>query len=162
MAEIATGDADEALDIVQDVMYRMVLRYAAKPRNQWKPLFYRILQNRIRDWYRRQAVRKKWMAWLGRPFSHEDEKHENPLDTLPDTSKKNPVEQVLINDAQKDLDYALKSLPRRQQQAFLLRAWEGLNVAETALAMRCSQGSVKTHYSRAVHTLRHLLEDHRP
>lgn len=162
MAEISTGSADEALDIVQDAMFSMARRYAAKPRDKWKPLFYRIVQNRIRDWYRQQGVRKRWRVWLTGWSKGEAESGEDPLDTLADPAQKSPEEWAVIGDTRRALDQALKTLPPRQQQVFLLRAWEGLSVAETATAMRCSQGSVKTHYSRAVHALRERLEDHWP
>jgi len=106
-------------------------------------LFYRILQSRITDWYRRKAVRKRFMIWLTPRSGADDE--EDPLQGVAD----------IVADA---LLKGLKGLPLRQQQAFLLRAWEGMDVAETAHAMGCSEGSVKTHYSRAVHSLRVRLE----
>jgi len=162
MAQIATGDSDEALDIVQDAMLGLVAKYNRKPQALWKPLFYRILQNRIRDWYRRTKVRKRWRQWLN-PDKNMD--RDNPRDLLenmaaPDAG--NPDHLTLVGDASKALEAALQKLTLRQQQAFLLRAWEGLSVADTALAMRCSAGSVKTHYARALKTLRDLLEDHWP
>lgn len=158
MAELATGNRDEALDIVQDAMLVLVRRYRDRGDGEWGPLFHRILQTRILDWYRRGRVRHKWFAWLA-PRDGEDE---DPLAALPDPGARRP-EDLLGNARAGDaLDTALRSLPLRQQQAFLLRTWEGLDVAATAAAMGCSEGSVKTHYSRAVHTLRDLLEDHWP
>ncbi len=162
MAEIATGRTDDALDLVQDAMLRMVQKYAAKPPDQWKPLFYRILQNRIRDWYRRSTVRSRWRVRLTGRRDPGLENQEDPLALIPDPDEKNPARQALMGEARRALELALQGLPHRQQQAFLMRAWEGLSVAETAMAMKCSQGSVKTHYSRAVHTLRKQLEGHWP
>ena len=162
MAEFATRNAEEALDIVQDAMIRWVNNYSAKPEAEWQPLFIRILQNRIRDWHRRKNVRDRWNGlrnfWRGAA----GEESEDPIQTLADPKGKHPGEQAALKDSTKALDAALKTLPGRQQQAFLLRAWEEMSVADTARAMQCSEGSVKTHYSRAVHSLRHLLEDHWP
>ena len=157
MAQIATGDTEEALDIVQDAMLNMVKRYAAKPEELWKPLFYRILQNRIRDWYRRMKVRRRWRVWLGRS-SDEETANQDPLANIADETTQAPDKSAELGDTQKMLDQAIRSLPVRQQQAFMLRAWEEMSVAETAHSMGCSQGSVKTHYSRAVRALRARLE----
>jgi RNA polymerase sigma-70 factor (ECF subfamily) len=158
MAKFATGRRDEALDVVQETMLQFVRRYSVRPRQEWNALFYRILRSRITDWYRRTFVRRKILAWLGRP---EEEDPEDPLQSLPDTVNPNPSDQVLRHEERGALEKAIRALPLRQQQAFLLRAWEGLDLKQTAFAMKCSEGSVKTHYSRAVHTLRGLLEGQR-
>jgi len=162
IAEIATGNTEEALDIVQDAMLSMVKRYSRKPKEEWKPLFYRILQNRIRDGYRRNAVRKRVMFVMTGRKDRDDDREEDSISSFADKAQKSPAEWAMIGDAQRALDEALKRLPIRQQQAFLLRAWEELSVAETARAMGCSQGSVKTHYSRAIHALRNMLGDYWP
>ena len=162
MAYIATGSREEALDIVQDTMFRLVRSYARKSEEKWKPLFYRILQNRIRDWYRRRAVRNRWHAWLPSRRNSDNEEYADPIAQAEDKDAHAPDAQVHMGDSMKALDTALGSLPMRQQQAFLLRGWEGLSVRETAAAMKCSEGTVKAHYSRAVHSLRSLLEDYRP
>ncbi len=162
MALFATNDSEDSLDIVQDAMLGLVQKYHSKPEQMWKPLFYRILQNRIRDWYRRGSVRNRFRAWLTNRMQSDSDVPEDPMESIADANGKNPADMAQIGDASKALKVALKSLPLRQQQAFLLRAWEGLSVAETAGAMCCSEGSVKTHYSRAVHTLRKMLEDHWP
>lgn len=151
MAEIATGDPDEALDLVQEAMLKLVQHYASRNEPEWGPLFHRILQSRIRDWYRRTRVRNHWRRWFG---GAGEEESDDPLEKIPDTGQPDPSTQVAHKRAAVALDAALRELPLRQQQAFLLRAWEGLDVAETANAMGCSEGSVKTHYSRAIHTLR--------
>ena len=158
MAKFATRNRDEALDVVQETMLRFVRHYSVRPRQEWNVLFYRILRSRITDWYRRTFVRRKVLAWLGRPG---EEDSEDPLQSLPDTANPNPSDQVLRHEERGALEKAIRALPLRQQQAFLLRAWEGMDLKQTAFAMKCSEGSVKTHYSRAVHSLRRLLEGHR-
>jgi len=161
MAEIGTGNREDALDLVQDAMMGLVHKYAHKPEAEWGPLFHRILQSRIRDWYRRNTVRNKVKGWL--KFATGDEgEQQDPIQTAPDIQGKDPESSTRNNDAGEAINSALKQLPLRQQQAFLLRSWEGLSVIETASAMGCSEGSVKTHYSRAVHSLRTMLEDHYP
>jgi len=161
MAQIAIGDADEALDIVQDAMLKLVERYSTRTEEEWTPLFYRILQSRILDWHRRTKVRNRLRAWFG-GGTGEGEDADDPLHNVPDVHAPDPARQVLTKRAAQALDEALQELPLRQQQAFLLRAWEELDVAQTAHVMGCSEGSVKTHYSRAVHTLRRRLGEHWP
>ena len=161
MAQIAVGDADEALDIVQDAMLKLVERYSARSEAEWTPLFYRILQSRILDWHRRNMVRNRLRTWFGGGAGEEDDA-DDPLQNVPDVHAPDPAKQVLTKRAAQALDEALRKLPLRQQQAFLLRAWEELDVAQTARVMGCSEGSVKTHYSRAVHRLRKRLGEHWP
>jgi RNA polymerase sigma-70 factor (ECF subfamily) len=156
MARLATRDTDEALDLVQDAMIRLVERYARKPESEWAPLFYTILHSRIRDWQRRQAVRRRWRVWFGGG----DADHDAVMARIPDHSTATPPAHLAAAGALSQLELALAALPARQREAFLLRSWEGLDVAQTARAMGCSPGSVKTHYSRAVHSLRAQLADH--
>ena len=159
MAQFATRDPEEALDLVQDAMLKFVQRYSHKPETEWKPLFYKILHNGIRDWQRRTWVRTRWRVWLGQSHPENEEASEAPWELLPDTSIPNPATQLDHTRAMTQLKSTLQTLPPRQREAFLLRAWEGLDVAQTAQAMGCSTGSVKTHYFRAIHTLRdHLSE----
>ncbi len=157
MAHLATGNREDALDLVQDAMLKLVQRYASRDAQEWGPLFHQILQSRIRDGYRRNRVRNRWRVWFG--INAEDES--DPIQELADTSNPDPMERVAEAHAATAVEAALRQLPLRQQQVFLLRVWEGLDVAATAKAMGCSAGSVKTHYSRAVHRLRVSLEDHR-
>lgn len=161
MTEFSVGDPDEALDLVQDAMLGFVRRYSSRPESEWGALFYRILQNRITDWYRRTAVRNRFRAWFGASGEDADEK-EDPIQTLADTRSPDPATSLFHSDAADAMKSAIRTLPLRQRQAFLFRAWEGMDVAQTAFAMGCSEGSVKTHYSRAVHTLRVLLKEYRP
>ncbi len=159
MARTATGDADEALDLVQEAMLRLVKHYSGRPEDEWGPLFHRILQNRIQDWHRRWRVRNRFRVW----FRHEDVKSEgDPLEQQPDRSNPAADERMTGRQAIRALESAIGTLPLRQRQAFLLRVWEELDVAQTAAAMGCSEGSVKTHYSRAVHSLRRVLGEYWP
>jgi len=157
-AEIAVRDRDDALDLVQTAMIRLAQRYATKPADEWSPLFYRILKNAIRDFHRRQAVRNRVMVWFGRPGA--DGKEYDPVAEAVDTGGRAPDEHVETGEAMHTLEEAVRDLPARQREAFMLRAFEGLDVRETATAMGCTTGSVKTHYSRAVHTLREALGEH--
>ena len=159
MARFAVSDSDEAMDIVQDAMLMLARKYATKPEAEWPPLFFRILRNRITDFHRRRAVRNGIFALFP---SRRDDDDSNPLDHISDGRNVEPEFRMQINVATQRLEGAVAALPARQREAFLLRAWEGLDVADTARAMRCSEGSVKTHYSRAVHALRERLEDDWP
>jgi len=161
MAEFSVGDPEEALDLVQDAMFGFVRRYSSRPENEWGALFYKILQNRITDWYRRSAVRNRFRTWFGNSGDDTGDR-EDPIQTMPDQNSPDPVRSLINSSAADALKIAVLSLPLRQRQAFLLRAWEGMDVAQTAFAMGCSTGSVKTHYSRAIHALRSLLEEYRP
>jgi RNA polymerase sigma-70 factor (ECF subfamily) len=156
MAQVALRDPDDALDVVQDAMLKLARSYGERPSAEWRPLFYRILENGIRDLQRRRSVRKRFMTWLPGPKEDPDNEAQDPLDSVADTGPAVP-EKLMQDEAMQKLESSLRALPARQREAFMLRNFEGLDVAETASAMGCSQGSVKTHYSRAVHTLREQL-----
>jgi RNA polymerase sigma-70 factor (ECF subfamily) len=156
MAQVALRDADDALDVVQDAMLKLTRNYAARPSAEWRPLFYRILENGIRDLQRRRTVRKRIMTWLPGPKEDPDSEAQDPLDNVADAAPSIP-ETLMQRQAMQQLEESLRALPARQREAFMLRNFEGMDVAETAQAMACSQGSVKTHYSRAVHALREQL-----
>ncbi|GAC1302268.1 MAG: RNA polymerase sigma factor [Steroidobacteraceae bacterium] len=156
MAQIALRDPDDALDVVQDAMLKLARSYSSRPSAEWRPLFYRILENGIRDVQRRRTVRNKLMAWMPARREDSDEDAQNPLDTVADASADVP-ESLMRDQAMQKLEGCLRNLPARQREAFMLRNLEGLDVGETARAMGCSPGSVKTHYSRAVHALREQL-----
>ena len=147
---VQVRDADEALDIVQEAMIKLVQRYVRRPRDEWAPLFYRILQNKTRDWHRRQAVKRRMLGFfsLGEPSA------EDRLETAPAPPEAEPARQLEREDTMRALEGALRALPRRQREAFMLRNFEGLDVKATARAMACTEGSVKTHYSRAVQRLK--------
>ena len=156
MAQVALRDPDDAMDAVQDAMLKLARNYAARPSAEWRPLFYRILENGIRDLQRRRSVRKRFMVWLPGPKEDPDNEAQDPMETVADGGTPVP-ERLMQDEAMQKLESSLRALPARQREAFTLRNFEGLDVAETASAMGCSEGSVKTHYSRAVHTLRAQL-----
>ncbi len=153
MAFFATGSHADALDLLQDSMIKLVSNYQEKPSKEWKPLFYKILQNRIRDWHRHQKVKNLLFFWKADDSEEwpAAENDANDLDTPENSLAKNRQQDAALEH--------LKQLSPKQQQCFLLRSWEGLSVADTADIMQCSQGSVKTHYFRAVNKLRALMED---
>lgn len=151
MAYIATSNVDDALDIVQDAMITLASKYAEHKQEEWPPLFFRIVQNKIRDFYRKQKVRGIFSSFFG--TDNEDDSHD-PIQTIADDKIHDPVRKISGENNIKQLESALKTLPLRQQQTFLLRAWEGLDVKQTAEAMNITTGSVKTHYSRALKALR--------
>ena len=157
MAVMATRHRDEALDIVQDSMLAWVSHYLAHPHDTWRPLFYKVLQSRIRDWYRRTAVKRRVMMWFGR--GDDGEGSLDKLADIPGPAASDPASLLVHRQTLETLFHAVERLPLRQQQAFLLRSWEGLDVTETALAMGCSAGSVKTHLSRAMTALRASVGD---
>lgn len=159
MAECALGNRDDALDVVQEAMISLCRKYAQRDPDEWRPLFYRILQNGIRDHYRRHAVRNRFRTWL-RPRSGIEEAETGPVDgmqTVADNGQRSPDELVAQADTLARLQSVLRQLPRRQREVFMLRVWDGMDVADAAQAMNCSQGSVKTHLSRALQRVREQL-----
>jgi RNA polymerase sigma-70 factor, ECF subfamily len=158
----AVRDEDAALDVVQDAMLKLTEKYSGKPLAELPMLFQRILQNTIHDHFRRQKVRSTWTTLLS-AFGQKDDKDDDfdLLETLPARSDSNaaadPARQLEQSQIVAIIEQSLARLPARQRQAFLLRYWEELDVAEAAKAMGCSQGSVKTHCSRAVHALAETL-----
>jgi len=155
IARITLRDDDDALDAVQDSMLKLARRYGNHPSDEWRPLFYRILQNRVRDFQRRRQVRNRIFAWL--PGLGQGEEPGPEIQDITPAPGSGTVDQLMASQAVAILETAVRELPLRQQQAFMLRNFEGMDVAQTANAMGCSEGSVKTHYSRAVHTLRARL-----
>ena len=159
----AVRDEDAALDIVQDSMLKLTEKYADRPAEELPLVFQRILQNTIHDHFRRSKVRSAWTTLLS-ALGARDEKDDDydPLETLAAKSDSNqtanPAEQLEQRQVVALIEEALAKLPARQREAFLLRYWEEFDVAETAAAMGCSEGSVKTHCSRAVHALAAMLE----
>ena len=156
IAQLGLRNDDDALDAVQDAMMKLVQSYASRPEEEWRPLFYRILTNRVRDMQRRRTVRGRIMAWLPANDVDEDGEACDPIAQAPSTDV-TPARRLELDEAMGVLETAVADLPARQQQAFLLRNFEGMDVSETATAMGCSEGSVKTHYFRALETLRAKL-----
>ena len=156
----SVGNIEDTHDIVQESMYKLVQKYAGKSPAEWKPLLYRIMTSKVTDFHRRRAIREKFI--LQTPT--EDKEEEDYLQSQ--------VLSGIAHDSEAPLPYlerelridkliqSIRDLPLRQQQAFMLRCWEGMSTRDTAIAMGCSEGSVKTHYSRAKVQLREQLEDH--
>ncbi|MFT6395036.1 MAG: RNA polymerase sigma-70 factor (ECF subfamily) [Methylophilaceae bacterium] len=153
-------DEHLALDIVQDSMFKLADKYPDKPVTEYPMLFQRILQNTMRDFWRRQKVRNIWTSLLSSFGSkNEDGENRDPLDTIDVGDESlNPATQLESSQTLQLIERALEKLPARQREAFVLRYWEEMSVAETADSMGCSQGSVKTHCSRALRTMASLLE----
>jgi RNA polymerase sigma-70 factor, ECF subfamily len=157
-AVFAVRDGEAALDIVQDAMLRLAERYGDRPLAEMPMLFHRIVQNAIRDYFRRQRVRNLWTTLLSSLSPGRGEGDEqDPLETLPSDqgsglgeSPSARLERVQVLEI---IEQEVARLPARQRQAFIMRYWEELDVAETARVMGCSEGSVKTHCSRAAHAL---------
>ena len=156
----AVRDQHAALDIVQDAMLKLAEKYPHRPAAELPPLFQRILQNTIRDYYRRQKVRSLWMTLFSSFQPPEDSEDFDPLETMQTDAGRaaGPPERLERSQLAAVGEEALQALPPRQRQAFVLRYWEELDVAETAAAMGCSEGSVKTHCSRATHSIAAFLK----
>lgn len=161
MARLGTGNADTAMDIVQDAMYKLVEKYSAKQASEWRPLFYRILSGKLTDYYRRKAVRDRVFIWSKPASGDADASTADLIESAAGRNSETPHEVMLRSQRIEQLSRSVQQLSNRQRQAFMLRCWEGLSTIETAIAMNISEGSVKTHYSRAMHALRDMLEDYR-
>ena len=161
-ALFAVKDEHTALDIVQDTMFKLAEKYGGHPVEEYPMLFQRILQNTIRDYYRRQKVRSTWTTLMSSLFPQHEEDDHDPLDSLQSEGSAGHLPQPDAALQQSQLialiEEALMELPKRQREAFLLRYWEDMDTAETAAIMGCSEGSVKTHCSRATHALATALK----
>ena len=161
-AVFAVRDEHVALDIVQDTMLKLSEKYGDRPAAELPLLFQRILQNTIRDFYRRQKVRALWTTPVSALFGTDTDEEYDPLETLEVASEsmsmETPSDQLARSQVLQIIEKALEKLPARQREAFLLRYWEEMDVAEAAKVMGCSEGSVKTHCSRATHALAAMLE----
>ena len=160
-AMFAVRNEESALDIVQDSMMKLAEKYGDRPVEELPMLFQRIMQNTIRDYYRRSKVRSLWTTLFSSFSSEEDDDHDL-LETLEVETESytpnTPDGQLLQSQTLAIIEDEIKSLPPRQREAFIMRYWEDMDVAETASAMGCSEGSVKTHCSRATHTLAAALK----
>jgi len=155
MAKLSTLNTEDALDMVQDAMFKLIKNYSDKPVAELRPLFYTILSSTLKDWHRRRVFRNQFHY-----FFSDKEYDTNPIESLADDFAQSS-EQWLSN--QQDVSkllLALSELSERQRQTFLLRAWQGFSVKETAKIMSCSEGSVKTHYFRANKLLNEMLNKH--
>lgn len=165
-ALFAVHDEHVALDIVQDSMMKLALKYASKPTEELPLLFQRILQNTIRDYYRRQKIRSLWTTLFSAFTPNDQDKNQEDFDILETLQIKPESNFAEEPDAQLEraqliglIEKAMEILPARQREAFILRYWEEMSLAETAMIMKCSEGSVKTHCSRAVHALATILKE---
>ena len=160
-AVFAVQEEESALDIVQDSMMRLAEKYSDKPITELPMLFQRILQNAIRDHFRRTKVRSTWTTLLGSMGLGGEDDDADPLDVMEIEDLSNipasPAAQLEQGQLMASIEEAVKALPSRQREAFMLRYWEELDVSETAKVMGCSEGSVKTHCSRATHALAKVL-----
>jgi RNA polymerase sigma-70 factor (ECF subfamily) len=155
-------DDDSALDIVQDAMIRLSERYADRPAEELPLIFQRILSNATMDWFRRQKVRNALMSNMSDFDSPGDDADFDLLESLESAEGSLGAESAAESVSRAQIllliENEISELPARQREAFLLRYWEEFDVAETAAAMGCSEGSVKTHCSRAVHALAKALK----
>jgi len=162
-AVYAVRDDDAALDIVQDAMIKLAEKYGDRPAAELPLVFTRILQNRIHDWFRRQKVRNTWVTLFSSMGKKNDENDDfDPLESLsaPDDSEIHQDGAQTLERSQllQSLESEISKLPVRQREAFLMRYWDELSITETAKAMGCSEGSVKTHCSRATQSLAKALK----
>jgi len=161
-AVFSVHDDDAAMDIVQDAMLRLAEKYSDRPAAELPLLFQRILQNAVRDHFRRGKVRSTWTTLLSSMGLGGEDDDADPLDTLEVADDANvpasPAAQLEQSQVMEAIEDAVKGLPARQREAFMLRYWEELDVSETAKVMGCSEGSVKTHCSRATHALAKVLK----
>jgi RNA polymerase sigma-70 factor (ECF subfamily) len=155
-AQAALRDRDEALDVVQGAMIRLARSYGSRPGEEWPRLFHRILVNGIRDAQRRRTVRSRLFAFLPQRRDDDRDDETDLVERIPDGGP-DPERRLMADQAMQRLEDALAGLPARQQEAFLLRCLQGMDVGEAADAMGCSEGSVKTHYFRALQALRAKL-----
>ncbi|TMS58186.1 RNA polymerase sigma factor [Imbroritus primus] len=160
-AVFAVRDDDAALDIVQDAMIKLAEKYGDKPAAELPLLFQRILQNTTHDWFRRQKVRNTWVSHLSSLRGNNDMNDNDILEALEaeagDDNQESSADHVSRAQILQAIDEEIQRLPARQREAFIMRYWEEMDVAETAALMGCSEGSVKTHCSRATHALAHAL-----
>jgi RNA polymerase sigma-70 factor (ECF subfamily) len=161
-AVYAVRDEDAALDIVQDAMIRLANSYSARPVTEWPMLFQRILSNAMLDWFRRQKVRNAVFTNMSVLEARVDADGDSDVDILSllkidVASTEGADDHAQRAEMLKILEGAIEQLPTRQREAFLMRYWEEMDTAETAAAMGCSEGSVKTHCSRAIASLSKIL-----
>jgi len=159
MARAALGNTDDAMDVVQDSMLQLVKSYADRDVDEWRKLFYRILNNKINDLFRRRKLQRRFgglLPGLASQNADEQETPADPFDKIP-AAEGDPAIHLQRERTIALLNLQISRLPRRQREAFMLRCWEGFSTLETAQSMGCSEGSVKTHYSRALSALRSNL-----
>ena len=154
IAQLATQCEADALDIVQDAMFKLASKYQHRPKEEWKPLFFKILESRIMDWHRKQTLRKKLFFWQKEHAGSDTDSSAHEQHQEYTTELANPENEIISEQLGKHLLACIAALPVQQQQCFILRSWEGLSISETALAMNLNENSVKTHYARALKKLK--------
>ena len=160
MARLATRQDADALDVVQEAMTKLVTHYADATEAEWKPLFFRILENCLNDWHRQNSRRNRWFLLdRFRSRNTDDDEASDLIESAADESA-SPLSDLARQRQQQEMMALLEALPLQQQQCFLLRCWEGMSVLETAAAMGISTGSVKTHLYRAKQKLNLIAEEH--
>jgi RNA polymerase sigma factor (sigma-70 family) len=162
-AVYAVRKDESALDIVQDAMIKLAEKYGDRPAAELPLLFQRILQNTIYDYFRREKVRTTWVSLFSTlGGGAENEEDFDILETYEaeegSQASESSEDKVVRDQILAAIDEEVQKLPARQREAFLMRYWQDMDVAETAAAMGCSEGSVKTHCSRATHTLAQALK----
>jgi len=155
MAQLATRCEADALDIVQEAMIKLVSNYSNRAAEEWQPLFFKILENRILDWHRKQKVMKKLFFWR-KPQHDLNDQGNSPIEQS--TLDTNGEAQLISEQLGEHLLKCIVALPLKQQQCFILRSWEGLSSKATAEVMNINESSVKTHYSRAISKLKQQQE----
>jgi RNA polymerase sigma-70 factor (ECF subfamily) len=161
-AVYAVRKDEVALDIVQDAMIKLAEKYGDKPAAELPMLFQRILQNTIHDYFRREKVRNTWVSLFSSMGGNTEDSEEFDLLETFEAEEGSQASESSADKVERDqvlaiIDEEVQKLPARQREAFLMRYWEDMDVAETAAAMGCSEGSVKTHCSRATHALAQAL-----
>ena len=156
MTRAALGNTDDAMDVLQDSMLQLVKSYADRDADQWRKLFYRILNNKINDLFRRRKLQRRFgglLPGLSSQNTNEQDETADPFDKIA-AADGDPAIHLQRQRTIVKLHVQISRLPRRQRETFMLRCWEGFSTRETAQTMGCSEGSVKTHYSRALSALR--------
>lgn len=159
VALMATRRQADALDVVQDAMVQMVVYYTNHNPAEWRFIFQKVLNSKIMDWHRQTTKRNKWFVWGS--ASEEDDNGEEGVIANYSDEVGDPARLLAAAKSLEHVVVAVEALPLRQRQAFMLRVWEGFDVRETSAIMECSEGSVKTHLSRAIDALKQSLHDWR-
>lgn len=160
MVRFAAANDEDALDVVQEAMTRLISHYRDREEAEWRPLFFRILQHCLADSLRQQQKQRRWMFWSGSQADVPETGSADGMDDYVGDYRDEPDQALASSRQQQALISAIATLPLQQQQCFLLRCWEGLSVRETADALNISEGSVKTHLSRARQKLNEVAEYH--
>ena len=160
MAQLATRSEADALDLVQDAMLKLVTKYGQKEAQEWRPLFFKILEHRILDWHRKEQLTKKLFFWRKTANSEGEVMGNEPNFSQTEQVEHHfdPVELLSSEQMGQRFLACIEQLPIQQQQCFLLRCWEGLSVEDTASAMGINENSVKSHYFRAIEKLKRVQQ----